>query len=157
MSKSNFECRVVVKQLKCFSCDLCASFFFSKQCIISHLQGHMRRNISKHDRTSKEKPYKCKQCKSSYLRIIHLNQHVRTEHEKQRISCHLCAASYTKRDHLNKHITKMHAHIGFKCNVCSKSFSLYRSLKQHIIAHQKNKEYPLALTHAVLHSLPNWV
>lgn len=121
-----------------------------------------------------ERPYGCHQCRKAYVKLGHLQRHLkvahgvgveRLSHEATAFECFLCHETFNLRNMLKKHLNKMHLPIGISsiCPTCGISTP---RLTRHIAAVHVVKEvqchichqiysHPSRLTnHLKIHTLP---
>lgn len=80
------------------------------------------------------RPYQCSTCPSQFSQRSHLNQHVRTVHEKHKpFHCNDCGKSFGKRFDLNAHVDAVHnKERPHGCPHCPTQFAKRSNLKRHI-------------------------
>lgn len=147
------------KNRKRFSCKICSVTCNYK----SHLKKHIRivhdrirvncdfcnetfsnpANVKRHILTvhQGERPSKCKISLKSYTSQTHLNEHMKTIHDKVRYFCKICCEPFAVKNYFKKHIETVHKGVkAFSCKFCDKSYSVSNNLKNHInVHHSKNK------------------
>lgn len=87
---------------------------------------------SKHAKQAR--PYQCRACPSQFSQRSHLNQHVRSIHEKLKpFKCNDCGKSFAKRFDLNAHVDAVHnKKRPHGCPHCPTMFAKRSNLKRHI-------------------------
>merc|ERR1719259_410957 len=118
---------------KCPHCDYhCASSYI--------VQRHIR---VKH---TKEKPFQCEYCSSSFARKGQLDNHVVVHTGEQRFHCKLCPKKFATNDRLKVH---MRTHTGekpFQCHLCSAMFLAKSNMNAHVRGVHKESLYKLNFT-----------
>ena len=78
--------------------------------------------------------YNCNSCDKSYDRILTLQTHKRTVHDKIRFKCTSCNYEATQISHLKTHQRIIHEGKKYECNICGKLFTQIT----HVNTHKKN-------------------
>jgi len=107
------------KPNKCPQCDYhCAS--------ITAMKIHIR---VKH---TKEKPFQCEYCSSSFARKGQLQNHVTLHTGEQRFCCKLCPKKFATNDRLKVHQRTHTGEKPFQCHLCSAMFAAKFNLIAHV-------------------------
>ncbi|XP_064473373.1 zinc finger protein 791-like isoform X2 [Ornithodoros turicata] len=96
-------------------CEVCFKFL-RKRSLLPHYYQH-----------TDERPYKCQQCKSSFVHTSHLDNHVRYVHEKPKKSTALVRTE--------AYPDSGPPGLNNRCVVCGDTFSLWRKLRAHMTTH----------------------
>lgn len=86
------------------------------------------------------KNYQCSQCPKKYTTNGHLNDHIKSEHDKIRnLSCTFegCLQSFARKSVLKVHMRKHTNEKPYMCDICSKAFSESSNLKIHKMTHDE--------------------
>ena len=60
------------------------------------------------------------------------NNHIRANHQSQRVNCNLCKTTFTRADNRNIHIRTIHQGERFYCDTCGRIFTHRNNLKRYI-------------------------
>ena len=71
----------------------------------------VRKSLSNHKRLKhgNANQFNCEKCVYTTTKKDHLQQHVRSQHEKEKVICETCGKNSSKTSNLNKHMKKFHA------------------------------------------------
>ncbi|CAG0884891.1 unnamed protein product [Cyprideis torosa] len=101
-------------------------------------------DLIRHTRThTREKPFECHNCSSSFTLEQNLKAHIRAKHDPKRprqVQCDECKAFFANNSSLQIH---MRIHRGvkpFRCEICFKSFRTSGHLLGHVKTHQRTKK-----------------
>src|SRR5690606_14563043 len=76
-----------------------------------------------------EKPFRCDQCKATFVSKSNLCAHQRIHSGEKPFACDKCPSRFSSRNNLNRHILS-HAGIKrFECHICHSKFTANKTLK----------------------------
>ena len=122
-------------RIRQFSCPLCPKSYYHKEGRRVHIRvAH-----------TKEKPYKCAQCKYGAIYASQLKVHCDAEHRREEIraqkyTCKFCAYIGNNLDDLESHVRKVHPKerlysCGYGSHSCNFKTNYFRALRQHMLIH----------------------
>ena len=80
-----------------------------------------------------KRPYACHVCGLTCKSKSHLNTHIRSVHEKEKLfQCKFCDRSFFDRAHLKKHQDVHDDFRPHKCHICDKTFKRKHHLGTHL-------------------------
>lgn len=120
-SRQNSSRPVIPRRFPCPECD--ASYSTA-----ADLNAHRERHAARQSR-----PFQCHLCEVGFSQKSHLNQHVRTVHEKFRPhKCPQCDKAFGKKYDLSSHRDAVHANERpHACDFCDKRFAKRSNLTRH--------------------------
>ena len=77
--------------------------------------------------------YPCDQCDASFPVRMSLSNHKRLKHgDVKQFNCEHCVYNTTKKDHLQQHVKSVHEKVKEICDKCGKKFSDKSNLNKHM-------------------------
>jgi uncharacterized C2H2 Zn-finger protein len=119
-------------------CPECANIFQSKISLNRHMkEAHER--LSNKKQKAKRKIHYCGLCNKVYDYKKHLDDHIRSFHNRERnAECNICMKKFYHRD-LKKHILNVHGEKNINCKICGKMYTCMENLKLHLRYHEEPK------------------
>ncbi|KAJ8682275.1 hypothetical protein QAD02_018067 [Eretmocerus hayati] len=110
-------------------CDKCSVAFESKSAYEKHMQNH-----------SKDKPFACKICGTSFKYKWDLeNKHMKVHSKVRGFPCQFCKKTYKHLRNLTAHMLTHDKEAPYRCVVCSRRFKTRECLQQHKMKHPDPK------------------
>lgn len=108
-----------------YRCGECDAVYESSLELNTHKAAHHPRQ---------PRPHKCERCSMCFSQRSHLNQHVRTVHDKHKpFQCEKCDKSFGKRFDLTSHCDAVHGNERpHACRHCRKAFAKRSNLTRHV-------------------------
>ena len=101
---------------------------------------------------TKQKPYRCSLCITSFSYKQALKRHMGVHTGEKPYSCSQCSKSFAHASALKVHLRRIHSgEKPYSCSQCSKSFALPYGLQVHLRKHSGEN---LSAAHSVLSHLP---
>ncbi|XP_026170907.1 zinc finger protein 646 isoform X2 [Mastacembelus armatus] len=136
------------------SCQKCGKGFRGKKQLIAHVCADLRKDGATGRRGLKSRPFKCKECKQTFLSVDQLETHtcegpsgssdaqtnMSSNKEERPFTCNICNRSYRHAGSLLNH-KNTHKTGHFSCTFCSKPFTNPMALRNHTRIHTQKKKY----------------
>ena len=98
----------------------------------------------------KPKPNKCPQCDYHCASITTMKIHIRVHHTKEKpFQCEYCSSSFARKGQLQNHVTLHTGEQRFRCKLCPKKFATNDRLKVHMRTHTGEKPFQCHLCSAM--------
>ncbi|XP_056282647.1 zinc finger and SCAN domain-containing protein 5B-like [Pseudoliparis swirei] len=91
--------------------------------------------------SSREKPFSCSICKTSFAHTSNLKRHMLTHTGEKPFSCSVCKRCFRERRTLKTHMLTHTGEKPFTCSVCKTSFAQRGTLKSHMLTHTGEKPF----------------
>ena len=82
-----------------------------------------------------EKPYECEACGKAFRYSLHLNKHFARHMAEKSHKCKECGKAFRKASDLTKHVRIHTGERPYLCKVCGRGFSVHSGLKSHLKKH----------------------
>lgn len=125
--------------IQLWQCEVCKKYFATEINLKKHQLTHTPDSIKNNSDIAEtaERPYECEYCHRSFVRLTHLQRHVKIHSSNVPLfKCQICDKTYTQEVSLKQHAAKHAAYYEYNCHICHKQFIRLLDHVEHMKEHE---------------------